>query len=94
MNEKEKNIDFDQMIIKIAQFILLSFISLGFWFGLVYFDFGATGIGSLIEIPIVILLVAITLYLMRRKKFYEVFLVLLVVVFLLRAFMPELPWKA
>ena len=67
---------------------------MGFWFGLVYFDFGATGLSSLLEIPIVILMAAITLYLMRRRKLYEVFLVLLTIVFLLRAFMPEIPWKA
>ncbi len=91
---KEENIDPDKIIIGVVRFVVLSFISLGFWVGMVYFDFGATGIGSLIEIPIVILLAAITVYLMRRRKLYEVFLVLLVIVFLLRALMPELPWKA
>lgn len=79
---------------KLANFFkacIILFAPLVFWFLLIYMGFGPQSLTHILEIPVVIIITAITAYNMQHQKLYKILGTLFLLVFLLRALIPQLP---
>ena len=75
----------------LVRFIVLNIFSVAIWVAILATGYGAQSLTNILEVPIVIFITNLTLYFMRKSKIYEIMLVLIMLIVVLRLFMPALP---
>ncbi len=76
-----------KVIGKVLSIIILPML---FWLGLVYLGYGAQSLSQLIEIPIVLIGSVVIWGVLDKYDIYKIIGAILLFVFLLRTFMPQI----